>query len=183
MPCLGFIRHARLVVRQPAFAAALALAAVGAGCSKLQQSAPVELRTEAVGRTNLVQSVNANGQLTAIRLIQVGSQVSGTITEIFADFNSRVKTGDVLAKIDPASFERAMARAEADLAAGKAQEALAQFNLKRAKELYQAKLISETEFTQNDVQLQQSTARLSAAPLSVSSTDPPSAAQIGRAHV
>ncbi len=161
MPCLATIPSAPNALRARPFLAAFALlAAMAAGCSKFQKAAPIELRTEAVARTNLVQSVNANGQITPIRLIQVGSQVSGTITEIFADFNSRVKAGDVLAKIDPASFERAMARAEADLASAKAQEALALFNLKRAKELYQAKLISETEYTQNDVQVLQANANV-----------------------
>lgn len=138
--------------------AGLALAA--AGCDSFKKAAPVEFRTEAVTRSNLIQAVSANGQLTPIRLIQVGSQVSGTLTDVSVDFNSKVKSGDVLAKIDPASFERALARADADLASAKAQEALAQFNLKRAKELFEAKLISETEFTQTDVQLQQANANV-----------------------
>lgn len=160
MPCPPFPRRSSLRAAAVATSPWLIAAFVAAGCSKFQKATPIELKTEAIGRTNMVQSVNANGQLTPIRLIQVGSQVSGTITEIFADFNTRVKSGDVLAKIDPASFERALARADADLAATKAQEALALFNLKRARELYQAKLISETEFTQNDVQVQQAAANV-----------------------
>ena len=124
-----------------------------AGCDKFSKPTPLEFRTEVITRSNLIQSVSANGSLTPTRLIQVGSQVSGTLTEVRVDFNSKVKAGDVLATIDPASFERALARAEADLASAKAQEVLANFNLKRAKELYAAKLISETEYTQNDVQL------------------------------
>lgn len=131
---------------------------VVAGCSKFQKSAPLEFRTEAIVRSNLIQSVSANGSLTPTRLIQVGSQVSGTLTSVKVDFNSLVKEGDILATIDPASFERALARAEADLASAKAQQVLADFNLKRAKELFAAKLISETEYTQNDVQLQQAIA-------------------------
>lgn len=138
----------------------VALAAMAAGCSKFQSAPPVEFRTEAIVRTNLIQSVSANGSLTPTRLIQVGSQVSGTLTDVKVDFNSRVKAGDVLATIDPASFERALARAEADLASAKAQEVLAEFNLKRAKELFTAKLISETEYTQNDVQLLQAAANV-----------------------
>jgi HlyD family secretion protein len=138
----------------------IALAALAAGCSKFQSTPPIEFRTEAIVRTNLIQSVSANGSLTPTRLIQVGSQVSGTLTDVKVDFNSKVKAGDVLATIDPASFERALARAEADLASGKAQEVLAEFNLKRAKELFAAKLISETEYTQNDVQLLQANANV-----------------------
>lgn len=131
-----------------------------AGCDKFSKPTPLEFRTEVITRSNLIQSVSANGSLTPTRLIQVGSQVSGTLTEVRVDFNSKVKAGDVLATIDPASFERALARAEADLASAKAQEVLANFNLKRAKELYAAKLISETEYTQNDVQLQQAVANV-----------------------
>lgn len=131
-----------------------------AGCDKFSKATPLEFRTEVVTRSNLVQAVSANGSLTPTRLIQVGSQVSGTLTDVRVDFNSKVKSGDVLATIDPASFERALARTEADLASGKAQLVLAEFNLKRAKELYAAKLISETEYTQNDVQLQQAIANV-----------------------
>jgi HlyD family secretion protein len=129
-----------------------------AGCSKFQKTAPLEFRTESIVRSNLIQSVSANGSLTPTRLIQVGSQVSGTLTSVKVDFNSLVKEGDILATIDPASFERALARADADLASAKAQQVLAEFNLKRAKELFATKLISETEYTQNDVQLQQAVA-------------------------
>lgn len=131
-----------------------------AGCDKFSKATPLEFRTEVVTRSNLIQAVSANGSLTPTRLIQVGSQVSGTLTDVRVDFNSKVKAGDVLATIDPASFERALARAEADLASSKAQQILADFNLKRAKELYAAKLISETEYTQNDVQLQQAIANV-----------------------
>jgi HlyD family secretion protein len=139
---------------------ALVAASLTTGCDRFKKSAPVEFRTEAVSRTNIVQAVSANGQLTPLRLIQVGSQVSGTVVEVNADFNTPVKEGDIIARIDPASFERALARAEADMASTVAQEALATFNLKRAKELFASELISETEYTQNDVQLLQATANV-----------------------
>ncbi len=140
----------------------LALLGLASGCDKLSEkfgkAKPVEFRTNSVVRTNIVQSVSANGAISPTRLIQVGSQVSGTIVDLKVDFNSVVKEGEVIAKIDPASFERALARADADLASSKAQEALSDFNLKRAKELFAAKLISETEYTQTDVSLQQAVA-------------------------
>jgi HlyD family secretion protein len=88
----------------------------------------------------------------------VGSQISGTITEMKVDFNSIVKEGDVLAHIDPATYERALARAKADLANATAGQAMAEFNSKRAKELFAAKLISETENQQADVALLQAQA-------------------------
>jgi HlyD family secretion protein len=155
-------------MRSPSPASATPLLAVGltlltaslTGCSKFGKSQALEFRTNSIVRTNLVQGVTANGQMTPTRLVQVGSQVSGTITELNVDFNSLVKEGEVIAKIDPASFERALARADADLTATKAQLSLADFNLKRAKELFAAKLISETEYTQTDVAYQQATANV-----------------------
>ncbi len=128
------------------------------GCDRFKKETPFEFKTEVVVRTNLVQSVSANGGIAPIRQVQVGSQISGTITELRVDFNSKVTEGDILAKIDPAIYERALARADADLANSSAGLALAGFNFKRAKELYAAKLISETEYQQADVAMQQSQA-------------------------
>jgi len=128
------------------------------GCDRFKKPAPVEFKTEAAVRTNMVQSVSANGGIAPIRQVQVGSQISGTITEMKVDFNSIVKEGDVLAHIDPATYERALARAKADLANATAGLAMAEFNSKRAKELFAAKLISETENQQADVALLQAQA-------------------------
>jgi len=128
------------------------------GCDRFKKPAPVEFKTEAVVRTNMIQSVSANGGIAPIRQVQVGSQISGTITEMKVDFNSTVKEGDVLARIDPATYERALARAKADLANATAGQAMAEFNSKRAKELFAAKLISETENQQADVALLQAQA-------------------------
>src|SRR5712675_1018647 len=62
---------------------------------------PVEYRTAKIARRDIIQTVPANGQLTAVKNVQVGSQISGIITEIAADFNSKVKKDQVIAKIDP----------------------------------------------------------------------------------
>ena len=104
------------------------------------------LRTNVVVVGDIIQSVTANGALTPVRLVSVGSQVSGILTEVLADFNSTVKEGDVLAKIDPSTFERELARAEADLASAMAGLALAEVNLQRDRSLHENKLISEIEF-------------------------------------
>ena len=128
------------------------------GCDRFKKPAPVEFKTEASVRTNMVQSVSANGGIAPIRQVQVGSQISGTITEMKVDFNSVVKEGDVLARIDPATYERSLARVKADLANAAAGLAMAEFNSKRAKQLFTAKLISETESQQADVALLQAQA-------------------------
>src|SRR5688500_14140443 len=58
-------------------------------------------RTEAVRRDRIVATVTASGTLSPVKTVQVGSQVSGRVLELHADFNSVVKKGDLLARIDP----------------------------------------------------------------------------------
>ncbi len=120
----------------------------------------VSFKTNAVVKGDVVQVVTANGALNPVRVVTVGSQISGIITELNADFNSRVQQGQVLARIDPATYERAMARAEADLANAQAGLEFARFNARRAKELYTGRLISETEYQQAEVSLLQADANV-----------------------
>jgi len=121
-------------------------------------SAAPEFRTNRVVRGDITQSVTANGALNPVKVVTVGSQISGIITELAVDFNSKVKEGDLLAKIDPSTYERKYARAEADLASAQASYALAKFNQKQARQLLDAKLISQTEYEQADVGLLQADA-------------------------
>jgi len=121
-------------------------------------SALPEFRTNRVVRGDITQNVTANGALNPVKVVTVGTQISGIITELAVDFNSKVKEGDILAKIDPSTYERKYARAEADLASSQAAYALAKFNQKQARQLLDAKLISQTEYEQADVGLLQADA-------------------------
>lgn len=121
-------------------------------------AAPVEFRSATVARGDVQQSVSANGSLTPVRMVEVGSQISGTITDIKADFNSRVKAGDLLAQIDPATYERALGQSEAELANAEAARELARLNYDRAQELYAGSLISKSEHDQARVNLLQAEA-------------------------
>ena len=76
--------------------------------------------TAKVDRGNISQVVEATGTTNAVTTVQVGSQVSGTISRLNADFNSRVKKGQVVAQIDPSLFEGSLLQAKADLANAKA---------------------------------------------------------------
>ena len=115
----------------------LLLAAAGGGgwyyYFKRPTAKEPEYRTAKISTGDITQSVTANGQITPVRNVEVGSQVSGILTEVKVDFNSPVKQGEVLAKIDPATYERALARAEAELSNSKASLELATFT-KRAKD-------------------------------------------------
>jgi len=77
--------------------------------------------------------VEATGTINAVTTVQVGSQVSGTISQLLADFNSRVKKGQVVAQIDPALFQANLLQAQADAANAKANLIAAQANLEKAK--------------------------------------------------
>src|SRR5688500_17348887 len=107
------------------------------------KEAPITIKTDAVKRGDIVQAVQANGALSPVKNVEVGSQVSGIIREIFVDFNSRVTNGQVIAKIDPSTYEQAITRSEAELANAKAALLYAQLNHKRAKELHAAKFLPD----------------------------------------
>src|SRR3954470_24014188 len=71
--------------------------------------------TQKVQQGDIRQLVQATGNIDAVTSVLVGSQVSGTMSELGADFNTKVKKGQVIAKIDPALFEGAVLQAKADL--------------------------------------------------------------------
>lgn len=73
-------------------------------------------RLASVERGPILSSVSSTGTLSAVITVQVGSQVSGQIKELFADFNSEVREGQVIAQIDPENFEARVRQAEAELA-------------------------------------------------------------------
>ena len=83
---------------------------------------PPEVTTVTVARGSIVDTVGATGSLEAVTTVQVGTEVSGTVLQLYADFNSIVRRGDVIARLDPSLFETQTAqlranllRAEADL--------------------------------------------------------------------
>ena len=128
--------------------------------SQSKTEAAVEYKTTAVAAGDIVQSVTANGALTPVRNVEVGSQISGTLLDVKVDFNDKVKTGDILAQIDPATYERAKLQAEAELANSAAALELTQLNFTRAKELFGNKLISKSEFDEAKANLSQAEANV-----------------------
>ena len=89
--------------------------------------------TAKVERGDIHDVVEATGTINAVITVQVGSQVSGVITKLNVDFNSRVHKGDIVALIDPALFEGAVLQASADLDSAKANQGAARANLEKAK--------------------------------------------------
>jgi HlyD family secretion protein len=99
---------AALAVVLLAAAAYYYLGAGGNGKTPPYRTAPVE-------RGEIAETVMATGNLNAVTTVQVGSQVSGTVQQIFVDFNSPVKKGQVIAQIDPRLFEAALLQAKGNL--------------------------------------------------------------------
>jgi HlyD family secretion protein len=89
--------------------------------------------TTKADRGDIREVVEATGTINAVTTVQVGSQVSGTISRLNADFNSRVKKGQVVAQIDPSLFQGALLQAKADLANAKANLVASQANLEKAQ--------------------------------------------------
>lgn len=86
-------------------------------------------RLVTVERGPLVMAVSSTGKVNPVTTVQVGSQVSGQISELKVDFNAVVSQGEVIARIDPAPFEARVRAASADLAVAKASVAVQQANL------------------------------------------------------
>src|SRR2546426_6117391 len=111
-----------------------------------------------VTRGPITQAVTATGTLNPVVNVQVGSQVSGNIAKLFADFNSQVKAGQVVAQIDPALFQATVTQAEGDLANAQATLELAKVNAKRTQELFAKKTSSQADVDQAMATLHQSEA-------------------------
>jgi HlyD family secretion protein len=117
--------------------------------------------TAAVTRGDVVAKVDATGTLAAVTTVQVGSQVSGTIKALHADYNSEVKKGQVVAELDPSLFQTQVEQARATLAKAQSDVDRARVELddanakaRRAQELSDQKLISR-----NDLETAQTTAK------------------------
>jgi len=146
-------RRTRTVLKWVALAV-LAAAAVAIVARVVTSRAPAAVRydTVAVDRGPIAAKVNANGTLSALVTVQVGSQVSGRIESLMADFNSPVKKGQVVAKIDPSLFEAAVAQAKANYVAAlasldkaKAQQVDAGRQYVRAEQLFKEGLMSKAD--------------------------------------
>src|SRR6266536_6344028 len=95
--------------------AVVALLVTGFFVFRRERSGSSQFQTATVTRGPITQAVTATGTLNPVVNVQVGSQVSGNIQKLFADFNSKVKAGDIVAQIDPVLFQATVTQAEGDL--------------------------------------------------------------------
>jgi HlyD family secretion protein len=127
-------------------------------------------RTEPITRGDIEQSVTATGTVNAVTTVQVGTQVSGTIKTLYVDFNSRVKKGQLIAQIDPSTFESQVQQSQANLLSAqanleKAQTALAndKKTFERNKELFAKNLIAQSDLDTAETAYQTDKAQVNSA--------------------
>jgi HlyD family secretion protein len=128
------------------------LALGGAGYFYLKKPAKPEFKTLKVERGSLISTVSATGTLNAVVTVQVGTQVSGAVAQLFVDFNSQVKKGQAIAQIDPALFNSAVDQArgnalnaEANLAKAKVALVDSKRTLTRNQQLLQQGIVAQSD--------------------------------------
>ena len=129
----------------------LLLAAAGAGWwfwGADEAPAAVKYRTQAVDRGDIVQTITANGTLSPLTTVQVGTQVSGTVYKVHVDFNDLVKEGQVLAELDPALLQATVKQTEASLENARATLELALSNVARTETLFKRNLAPDSDLDQ-----------------------------------
>jgi HlyD family secretion protein len=154
---------------------AAAVAAVAAVLAFRSHDHPVTYAAVPVDRGDIQDVVGATGTVQAVQTVQVGSQVSGTIQNLYADFNSVVHKGQVIARLDPSSFQARLGQAQAALVAARAnvdrsRAAVddARRKLDQAKALAAEKLLPQSDFDTAQANYDQAVAQVKANQAAVS---------------
>ena len=113
-----------------------------------------------ITRGNLSQTVTATGEIMPLNTVSVGSQVSGTIEELYVDYNSKVKQGDLLLKIDTSVLQSSVDEAKASLVSAQSQLKYAKSEYERNKALYNDGYISRAEMEQSQTTFEQAEQRV-----------------------
>lgn len=120
----------------------------------------LQYRSEAVDRGDIAQSVSANGQLSPVTLVSVGTQVSGIVQSYSADFNDRVEAGQVLMRLDDALLQAQLTQSRANASSAEASLALARSNWARIQPLAKEGFASSQEVDQSRQALREAEARV-----------------------
>lgn len=143
----------------------VALLAGGLWYQKQREAARPEqrFRSQPVERGEVQQSVSANGTLNPVVLVNVGTQVSGTVRKLYVDFNDKVGAGQALLELDDALLAAQVRQSEASVANAESALELAQANATRMQSLYAQEYVSRQEFEQSQQALKSARAQLALA--------------------
>ncbi len=119
--------------------------------------------TANVERGSLTQTVSANGTLNPVKLVSVGSQVSGIVKKLHVDFNDQVKAGQILLELDPSLTQAQLQQSLANIANAEAQLELATANEARARGLFAQEYVTRQELEQSVQALKSARAQLALA--------------------
>lgn len=119
-------------------------------------SSKEEFATVRITRGDLRQVVSATGEIKPVNTVNVGSQVSGTIDNLYVDFNTKVKKGDVLLTIEPSVLQASVDEARASLVSAESQRDYAKAQYNRNKMLYNEGFIARAEMEQSQTTYEQS---------------------------
>jgi HlyD family secretion protein len=157
------------------------LAAVVAGAAYLylkKNDGATGYRTAKVDRGDIVDSITATGNINAVTTVSVGSQISGTIQQIFVDYNSRVRKGQVIAQVDPRLLESALVQAHANLENAKASLERAQLGVidtertyRRNMELVKSGFVAQAEVDSSQTAYDQALAQRRSAEAALRQTE------------
>ena len=146
-----FLRHKWLIIF------IIAIIALVVGLSKNNpQTNKKNFVTMDISHGDISQTVTATGEIMPLNTVSVGSQVSGTIQEIFVDYNSTVKKGDKLLTIEPSVLQASVDEAKASLDSAISQRNFAKNEYNRNKSLYNDGFIARSEMEQSQTQYEQS---------------------------
>lgn len=128
----------------------------------MQGKTAIESRyaTATVERGSLTQTVSANGTLNPVKLVNVGSQVSGIVKQLYVDFNDHVKAGQILLELDPALMQAQLEQSQANVANAEAQLELATANEARTRGLFAQEYVTKQELDQTVQALKSARAQL-----------------------
>ena len=106
----------------------------------------IKLETAKVGRSTITNTVTATGTVEPVTEVEVGTQVSGIIDKLYADYNDVVKAGQLIAEMDKINLQAELRSAQAQLASSKTEFEYQQKNYARSKVLHEKQLISDTDY-------------------------------------
>lgn len=154
------------------------LAAVAVYFFWQKDKADQKFRTEKITRGDITEAVTATGTVNAVTTVLVGTQVSGTVRKIHADFNSPVRKGQLIAEIDPATFEAQVDQARANVLNARANLAKAEVTqndadrtLKRSRDLFARGYIAKSDMDAAETNFETSRAAAGSAKAQVSQTE------------
>jgi HlyD family secretion protein len=138
----------------------IAVAVVGLQYRTAGDSGLPPLQVEAVDSGNVSQRVVAHGSIQPLQTVIVGSQVSGIVDQVMVDFNSTVRRGQVIARIEPSTFESAVRSAQAELESAQANLDLARHRWDRTENLLAGNYVSSSEVEEAAAMLRQADAEV-----------------------